>query len=356
VSAAVASGGASAITQGNTKAEVVDTGVDGNFSVVTEGVERIHVDPFGNIGLGDATPQANLVVGVDTTMGIALGAGNAYIQKHLEVDGSVYVGTGVFTHATGVQDVYVGHVLQVDGGLYAGDFTLPSGPTVNAISTNTALGASNLILPTQGAVKGYVDTAIGGISLNSIFQLNSNVTVTDVGVGQVAVTTDDIEVARFTGGRVGIGVVSPSSSLDVGGGTPTYIDGVNDILVKGDIESDGTIYGNIGVSGTMVLMPPASTLSVVAGTGVAPLTNSMLRVVGSGGAVDVSANPQIAVGHDGQELVIIGTSNTNTVKFNSNNGLSLAGGVPFTLGQGAVLRLIYDGSVGLWREISRSDF
>ena len=35
------------IEEGNTKAEVVDTGTDGKFVVTTEGVERIIVDPSG---------------------------------------------------------------------------------------------------------------------------------------------------------------------------------------------------------------------------------------------------------------------------------------------------------------------
>ncbi len=42
------------ITEGNTEAEVVDTGSDGHFKVTTEGVERIRVGPAGQIGLAGA--------------------------------------------------------------------------------------------------------------------------------------------------------------------------------------------------------------------------------------------------------------------------------------------------------------
>lgn len=53
-----ASSGAAAdtdkITEGNTEAEVVDTGSDGHFKVTTEGVERIRVGPVGQIGIAGA--------------------------------------------------------------------------------------------------------------------------------------------------------------------------------------------------------------------------------------------------------------------------------------------------------------
>ncbi len=42
------------ISEGNTEAEVVDTGSDGHFKVTTEGVERIRVGPAGQIGIAGA--------------------------------------------------------------------------------------------------------------------------------------------------------------------------------------------------------------------------------------------------------------------------------------------------------------
>ena len=42
------------ITEGNTEAEVVDTGSDGHFKVTTEGTERIRVGPAGQIGIAGA--------------------------------------------------------------------------------------------------------------------------------------------------------------------------------------------------------------------------------------------------------------------------------------------------------------
>jgi hypothetical protein len=42
------------ISEGNTEAEVVDTGSDGHFKITTEGTERIRVGPAGQIGLAGA--------------------------------------------------------------------------------------------------------------------------------------------------------------------------------------------------------------------------------------------------------------------------------------------------------------
>ena len=42
------------ITEGNTEAEVVDTGSDGHFKVTTEGSERIRVGPAGQLGIAGA--------------------------------------------------------------------------------------------------------------------------------------------------------------------------------------------------------------------------------------------------------------------------------------------------------------
>ena len=46
------SGSSDKIVEGNTEAEVVDTGSDGHFKVTTEGSERVRVGPAGQVGIG----------------------------------------------------------------------------------------------------------------------------------------------------------------------------------------------------------------------------------------------------------------------------------------------------------------
>lgn len=66
-------------------------------------------------------------------------------------------------------------------------------------------------------------------------------------------------------------------------------------------------------------------------------------IEGSGGAVDVTANPQIAAGTNvGQKLRLIGTDATNTVKYDDGTGLVLS--ASYTMGESAVLALYWDGT------------
>lgn len=99
----------------------------------------------------------------------------------------------------------------------------------------------------------------------------------------------------------------------------------------------------------------ASPRSIVAGTGVtftAGMRRAKLYIVGDGGAVDISASPyQVQAGTiNGQELLLVGRSDTNTVKFDDGDGLSLNG--PCFLGANQCLKLNWDGTD--WVEEYRS--
>ena len=88
-------------------------------------------------------------------------------------------------------------------------------------------------------------------------------------------------------------------------------------------------------------------------TGITPggYNIEMIFVAGSGGAIDVTANPQIVAGTTtGQELNLVGTSDTNTVTLEHGNGLILNG--TCELDSETVLNLLWDGTA--WLEMSRS--
>lgn len=75
-------------------------------------------------------------------------------------------------------------------------------------------------------------------------------------------------------------------------------------------------------------------------------------VQGDGGAVDITANPQISAGNnDGDELILIGTSDANTLQLDDGNGLELNGSM--LLVNNSVIRLQWDGST--WIETARRD-
>jgi len=90
-------------------------------------------------------------------------------------------------------------------------------------------------------------------------------------------------------------------------------------------------------------------------TGGLTVTNSIMRVQGSGGPVILTTNPQIIGGTDGQEIRIIGQSDVNTVKFVHGNGIQMQGGQNFTLGSGDVLTLIYDAGLGVYLDHGREN-
>lgn len=104
----------------------------------------------------------------------------------------------------------------------------------------------------------------------------------------------------------------------------------------------------------------ASLTQNITATGGIIYTNRIMRVQGSGGAVTVTKTPSIGAITDGQELIIQGDSDTNTVLLQDesalpNSGLALAGGANITLGKGDTLYLMYDEGDSKYYEVSRSN-
>lgn len=98
----------------------------------------------------------------------------------------------------------------------------------------------------------------------------------------------------------------------------------------------------------------SSPLSITAVGGITAGSTSlaMMYLQGSGGAVDVTANPQISAGAlVGQIIIIIGCSNTNTLKLDDGTGLTLNGN--FTMGSNDALAVQWDGIK--WSEIFRAE-
>lgn len=97
----------------------------------------------------------------------------------------------------------------------------------------------------------------------------------------------------------------------------------------------------------------ASPTAIVAGTGIvfAGINYSNYHFIqGSGGAVNISANPQITAGTNvGQRLTLIGRDNTNTVTIEDGDGLSLNGSA--VLAADSAIDLVWD-SVN-WVELAR---
>lgn len=117
-----------------------------------------------------------------------------------------------------------------------------------------------------------------------------------------------------------------------------------------------------GDTTTAVNSPTVFTITT---SGVTTLSNSnqnnydgrhshfFMFVVSSGGAVDISSNPQIVSSQDSDRLTLQGTSDTDTIKLDDGAGLALFKGNSFTLKNGYSITLVYNSSTGLWQETSR---
>jgi hypothetical protein len=103
-----------------------------------------------------------------------------------------------------------------------------------------------------------------------------------------------------------------------------------------------------------------NSIEVQASTGITAdqLKHTVLKIRGAGGPVDIASGiSQISnIGiAEGQMLILKGRSDlgSNTVTFNSGDGLILSQGVTFIMGQDDVLILILVDSK--WVEVSRTD-
>ena len=68
---------------------------------------------------------------------------------------------------------------------------------------------------------------------------------------------------------------------------------------------------------------------------------------------DISVNPQIVAGTNGQIIRIVGYSDTKTLKLDDGTGLNLSASI--TLGLGDVITLMYLSSQSVWIELNRSN-
>lgn len=101
--------------------------------------------------------------------------------------------------------------------------------------------------------------------------------------------------------------------------------------------------------------PPSSNTDITASIGI-KLTHDIMRIQSAtAGPITTTANPQISKGQDGQQIVLEGLDDVKTVTITNGNGLALAGGLSFVIGNNDVIGLIYNEAKNLWLEKHRSN-
>ncbi len=112
------------------------------------------------------------------------------------------------------------------------------------------------------------------------------------------------------------------------------------------IINSGFVFDGIGI------YTPSATASITAAGGITA-TAIHMHIAGDGGPVDITANPQIAAGGDGQYLILNGTSNSNTVQLDDGNGLHLHNGT-YIMGNHDYIVFFYDTGESAWEEVNRT--
>jgi hypothetical protein len=165
----------------------------------------------------------NVVDGIIYNTSLNVGIGVAKPQARLDVDGAVYlhggnIGIGTWSPTGKLQIVGTGNV---------------------GIGTTTPTA----LLQVDGTI--YVRGTLGNVGIGS--WLPQDKLQVDGGVYQ----TGNV-LLSINSGNVGIGTTVSNSEVTIGGGTKTYIDGIYDLLVRGDIEVDGKIYGEKHLDFTLI--------------------------------------------------------------------------------------------------------
>ena len=134
------------------------------------------------------------------------------------------------------------HGLDIIGATIAKSIIFEAGgATVNQFSSNANLGSSNSIVPTQAAIKTYVDAAVPGDG-NLIFQGDSKVEVTDTGAdGKVVMEADGTEVFSATDNIQRLGL-SAGESIELNQTNNTIVLTADNVTVIGDLAIDGTTF------------------------------------------------------------------------------------------------------------------
>jgi len=280
----------------------------------------------GVIGLGD---------GSSATINVGVGRGNATGG----LGGSSWLilgglgGIHLTSSATTVGAQTIGMTM-VQGGAVGFATVVPG----KQVEINHATGECLRLTynDADGSATVYSDLTVTAGGILTLAPTAAQVSITNAAANDIITLTDssdniDVQLhtgsdSFFNGGDLGLGNAAPAVQLH--------------------------LTGDLAIT-------PSSTYSITAAGGITAamlLANGIIRIDGDSGAIDITADPQIAAGvTDGQIIRFIGQHDTNTVTFDDGTGLQLAGAASAVLGSGDTLELWWDSGLSVYVEAGRSD-
>jgi len=270
------------------------------------------VDESGNVGIGTTSPFEKLsVTGNQALTGVLEFAGSNSISS-----GGAY-GKFAGNDLWGMQ-MWAGNGVATDWSLFDRFGNL----AITLVGLNFSIG-------TNGGGETYIQANGGNVGIGtSIPYAKLSVWGDGTGTGKALEIVDNASTTRMVvldNGKVGIATSSPAHLFSL----------------AGDFYSTGRL-----------IYQPSAEQSVTAGGGITSGEHH-LRVQGSGGAVTITANPQISAGFDGEEIIIEGGDDTNTVTIVNGNGVHLHGGSAI-LSDHDYVKLVYSSDDAQWEEVSRN--
>jgi len=219
------------IEQGDTRAEVIDTGTDGRFIVKTNGVERVIVDSSGYLNAKSdiRIRREGGAGGTQNNGGIYFGdSNNNYIFGEDSVETLTFNsgGTGNF-----IQDEQI---------------TATNGATAYVKSWNS----STYVLTIYNRTGTFVDgNTVSGASASWVIASNGFASSNADLLTFATAGTEKLRITRT--GDVGIGIINPATKLDVDGGLTVKALNINTSGAgDGDLLSNGGSDGIFGIFNT----------------------------------------------------------------------------------------------------------
>ena len=266
-----------------TKIQVQETTGENVIRFDTDNTERLTIGATGQITAASGyTPSANL----DLTT-----------KEYVDAKGDIKEGDSQLTVTDTGNDGSANFIIDgsVRATVTAGGIALENGARVDEFSTDTTLaGNSDTAVPTEAAVKSYIDTALGGFSQNSIQENNSNVTVVDSGTGVVTVNIDGTD----------------AFSVD---GSDTSIKALNGYGFVGDLTGNVSGDGGGNISGNAATATALETARNFSITGAVTAAN-----VSFDGTGNVTLNTVVTHNHDSDYVSLTGDTMSGTLTVTGN--------------------------------------